>query len=146
MTTSSKPTTMVELNGRLLAVAMGSPNDDPSEQKIELWSYIHKMRIGVINAHTSMIDSMLLLYQPSHRKILRGKLNFTSTLLTCGRDKKFKIWRIYPFLCDYDEYDYGQFDYNHSDYVRSLLQIETDSFVSGSEDKTVRIYKFNPAS
>ena len=55
---SHKPSSMVELNGGLLGVGVGSLQ---SPSKIEIWSYVHGTKIGVINAHEDMIDSMILL-------------------------------------------------------------------------------------
>lgn len=92
---------MVELNGGLLGVAVGSLQ---SPSKIEIWSYVYGMRIGMVNAHSDMIDSMILLNMGFESKIradLKGIISskkplFQSTLLTSGRDKKLKIFNLYP--------------------------------------------------
>lgn len=92
---------MVELNGGLLGVGVGSLQ---SPSKIELWSYVYGTKIGVINAHDDMIDSMILL-NTGFESVIRANFKsvissrkqlFQSTLLTSGRDKKLKIFNLYP--------------------------------------------------
>ena len=100
---------MVELNGGLLGVGIGSLQ---SPSKIEIWSYIHGTKIGVINAHDDMIDSMILLntgFQSEIRAHIKSAISahvpfFQSTLLTSGRDKKLKIFKIYPGSKDDESY------------------------------------------
>lgn len=92
---------MVELHGGLLGVGVGSLQ---SPSKIEIWSYIHGTKIGVIRAHEDMIDSMILLntgFESTIRAHIKSALSyrvpyFQSTLLTSGRDKKLKIFKVYP--------------------------------------------------
>lgn len=92
---------MVELNGRLLGVGIGSLQ---SPSQIEIWSYVHGTKMGVINAHDDMIDSMFLLdtgFESLIRTHIKNEIahklpQYQSTLLTSGRDKKLKIFKIYP--------------------------------------------------
>jgi WD40 repeat protein len=142
---SQKPSSMVELNGGLLGVGIGSLQ---SPSKIEIWSYVHGTKIGVINAHDDMIDSMIMLntgFQSEIRANIKSAISshvpfFQSTLLTSGRDKKLKIFKIYPGSKDDESYWIWEFDWQHTDYVRSLLQIDHESFASASEDKSIRFY------
>jgi WD40 repeat protein len=144
---SQKPSSMVELNGRLLAVGIGSLQ---SPSHIEIWSYVYGTKMGVINAHEDMIDSMLLLdtgFESVIRPYLKNDAStkapvYQSTLLTSGRDKKLKIFKIYPGAKDDESYWVCEFACNHTDYVRSLLQIDKNSFASASEDKSIRFYNF----
>ena len=100
---------MVELNGRLLGVGIGSLQ---SPSQIEIWSYVHGTKMGVINAHEDMIDSMVLLdtgFESVVRAHLKSELSsklplYQSTLLTSGRDKKLKIFKIYPGTRDDESY------------------------------------------
>ena len=106
---SQKPSSMVELNGRLLAVGIGSLQ---SPSHIEIWSYVYGTKMGVINAHEDMIDSMLLLdtgFESVIRPYLKNDAStkaplYQSTLLTSGRDKKLKIFKIYPGAKDDESY------------------------------------------
>ena len=144
---SHKPSSMVELNGGLLGVGVGSLQ---SPSKIEIWSYVNGTKLGIINAHDDMIDSMILLntgFESQIRTKLKpiisnNKQLFQSTLLTSGRDKKLKIFNIYPGAKDDESYWIWEFACNHTDYVRSLLQIGHNSFASASEDKCIIFYKF----
>lgn len=145
---SKKASSMVELNGGLLGVGVGSLQDSSS---IEIWSYVHGTKIGIVSAHDDMIDSMILLntgFESKVRATLKSSISvhtpfFQSTILTSGRDKKLKIFRIYPGAKEEESYWIWMFDCNHTDYVRSLLQIDQDSFASASEDKSMRFYKFS---
>ena len=106
---SHKPSSMVELNGGLLGVGVGSLQ---SPSKIEIWSYVNGTKLGIINAHDDMIDSMILLntgFESQIRTKLKpiisnNKQLFQSTLLTSGRDKKLKIFNIYPGAKDDESY------------------------------------------
>lgn len=89
---SQKPSSMVELNGGLLGVSVGSLQ---SPSYIEIWSYVHGMKVGSIKAHEDMIDSMVML-NTSFESVIRATIKssvsrhvplFQSTLLTSGRDK-----------------------------------------------------------
>mmetsp|Transcript_4480 Transcript_4480/g.5152 ORF Transcript_4480/g.5152 Transcript_4480/m.5152 type:complete len:101 (+) Transcript_4480:711-1013(+) len=92
---------MVELNGGLLGVGVGSLQ---SPSSIELWSYVYGTKVGVINAHDDMIDSMILVntgFESAIREKIKSEIShkkqlFQSTLLTSGRDKKLKVFNIYP--------------------------------------------------
>lgn len=140
-----KPSSMVELNGGLIGVGVGSLQ---SPSKIEIWSYIYGTKIGVISAHDDMIDSMILLdigFESMIRQDVKSVISkrlpyFQSTLLTSGRDKKLKVFKIYPGSKEDESYWVCEFQCNHTDYVRSLLQIGYDSFASASEDKSIRFY------
>lgn len=142
---SHKPSSMVELNGGLLGVGVGSLQ---SPSKIEIWSYVHGTKIGVIRAHEDMIDSMILLdtgFQSIMRSTIKSEIScrtpfFQSTLLTSGRDKKLKIFKVYPGTKE-ESYWICEYDWNHTDYVRSLLQVDKDMIASASEDKSIRFYK-----
>jgi len=144
---SKKPSSMVELNGGLLGVGVGSLQ---SPSQIEIWSYVHGTKIGAINAHEDMIDSMILLntgFESKIRASIKSSISndipfFQSTLLTSGRDKKLKIFKIYPGSKVDESYWICEFDWKHTDYVRSLLQIDHLSFASASEDKSIRFYSF----
>lgn len=145
---SQKPSCMVELNGRLLGVGIGSLQ---SPSQIEIWSYVHGTKMGVINAHDDMIDSMFLLdtgFESLIRTHIKNEIahklpQYQSTLLTSGRDKKLKIFKIYPGAKEDESYWVWEFSCNHTDYVRSLLQLDHNSFASASEDKSIRFYNFS---
>lgn len=148
--TSQKPSWMIELNGGMLGVGVGSLQ---SESQIEIWSYVYGVKVGVISAHNDMIDSMILI-ESSFESAIREKSKYISTnnsdsvkpyfqsmILTSGRDKKFKIFKVYPGTTEDESYWIWEFDSNHTDYVRSLLQVDKDIFASASEDKSIRFYR-----
>ena len=108
---SQKPSCMIELNGGLLGVGVGSLQ---SESKIEIWSYIYGQKVGVINAHSDMIDSMILV-EAAFESAIRQNLSkaapsalvkpyFQSTILASGRDKKLKLFKVYPGTRDDESY------------------------------------------
>ena len=79
------------------------------------------------------------------RSIIKSEISyrtpfFQSTLLTSGRDKKLKIFKVYPGTKE-ESYWICEYDWNHTDYVRSLLQVDKDMLASASEDKSIRFYK-----
>ena len=87
--TSHKPTCLIQLSARHLAVAVGSLQE---ASNIEIHDISTKKVVSVLKAHTDMIDS-LLMFQYG-RVQSRNLSPWTQWLLSAGRDGKIILWKL----------------------------------------------------
>ena len=91
LNTAVKPTCLIQLDKRHLAIAVGSLKE---ESNIEVHDINTEVVTAVLKYHTDMIDS-LLKYNFS-QKITKARGPHITWLLSASRDRKITLWK----LCD----------------------------------------------
>ena len=89
LNTSVKPTCLIQLDRRHLAIAVGSLKE---ESNIEIHDIQTNVVTAVLKHHTDMIDSLLKYEFPI--KIVKGRNAHIVWFLSASRDRHITLWKL----------------------------------------------------
>ena len=100
LNTEIKPTCLIQLSKRHLAIAVGSLKQ---KSNIEIHDINAEVIVAVLREHTDMIDSLLKFeFSP---KMFRTKSNHVQWILSASRDRRIILWKLIDgkimSKCDY---------------------------------------------
>jgi len=176
-----KPTCLIQLTPRFLAIAVGSLKEDSS---IEIHDVNKGKLVSSLAGHHDMIDSLLKLNfpQPSPKLSKQpphlASIPYISWLLSAGRDRQIILWKLFDgknmrrkkqfnpasmilsnsqqseeekeegdreevnnrsLAGELKDYFYS-LQTSHKDFIRSMVQLQPQTLLSASEDKTIKIF------